>query len=308
MIHSAVRIIGDQWDEAAGRHRRVALGTGFCVRVPSETFPDEHYGYLLTAHHVIDSQPNVELEIADPHNPGALYPRVAVSDWQQPIEELDLALAPFSPPPGYTVTAIDLGEHLREHLPPAGMLGAQFFYVGLLASLNRIMARSGTLGAVDQPDIEHEDGYKYTAHLADCRSYGGFSGSPCFIELPHPTLTSKEPAIAPPESVGPVGRIVYLHLLCGMFTSHLERPMPGDAVSRLGVGIILSSDEIWRALMTNDLVKRRRELDAISDEPDAKPTNVSTSPQGEFARFEDLARKLVNVPKKDVDDKRKDVG
>lgn len=263
MIHCAVRIIGDKWDEKDRRFCRKPKGTGFVVLVSSESFAESHHSYVVTAHHVIDGQPNPELAIANPQKQGELYPTIPTEgpNWKHPIEELDVAVLPFDRPEGYWITALHMGTHLLEHLPTETMLAAPFHYVGLLERLNRMMVRSGTIGAVDQTGIEHEDGYRYRTHLGDCRSYEGFSGSPCFIEYPVPTLTPHDAPVPLPQEDGPAGRIKYLHLLCGMFTGHLERLLPGDEVSRLGVGFILSSDEIWRALMDGPLVKQRREAD-----------------------------------------------
>jgi hypothetical protein len=261
MIHCAVRLIGDRRNESDGRLERVPIGTGFCVRVASAMIPNAHYGYLLTAHHVIEGQSNIELDIPDPHNPGQLYPRIKAPFLEHPVERLDLALAPFEPPKGYMVTALQAEHNIVKHLAPETLLAAPFHYVGLLEPLNRMMARSGTLGLVDQMEVEGE--YEYRTHLGDVRSYQGFSGSPCFVEYPVPALTPKEPPVPMPEG-GPVGRIRYLHLLCGMFTGHLEKPIPGGDVSRHGVGYILSSDEIWDVLMSDGLREARRKQDAES--------------------------------------------
>jgi hypothetical protein len=157
-----------------------------------------------------------------------------------------------------------LDMHVLEHLPGEAMLAMPFHYTGLLAPLDRAMARSGTLGAVYEEGIEHPDNYEYTCHLGDCRSYGGFSGSPCFIEISMPGLTPTEPPIPPPPGFGDVGRMQYLHLLCGMVTWHLEPPSERDESSIFGVMSILTSDDIWRALMSDELVDMRRRLDASS--------------------------------------------
>ena len=100
-----------------------------------------------------------------------------------------------------------------------------------------------------QTGVPHDsEDYGYTCHLADCRSYGGFSGSPCFLEIPFASLTEK--CLPPwlPAASGPVGRITYTHVLCGMFTEHLDSEDPMNAVSRLGVGIMLRAPDIVRAI------------------------------------------------------------
>jgi hypothetical protein len=58
-----------------------------------------------------------------------------------------------------------------------------------------------------------------------------------------------------------VGRIAFLHLLCGMFTGHLDKRVYGGPVSRHGVGFILASEEIWNVLISDQLCVQRREKD-----------------------------------------------
>lgn len=297
---------------------RVPVGTGFFVQVLSETVPNAAHNYLLTPHHVIDGELNVEVEIANPFNEGSLHPRLPITNWQRPLPKLDLAVAPFHRPDDYGVLALQLGHNLIEDLDLVP--GLQFYFVGLLAPLDRPMARSGTIGAVDQRGLP-TTGYEYLAHLVDCRSYGGFSGSPCYVEYMVPGL---KPAKTPvPLQLGePVGRMAFMHLLCGMFTEHLKTAPPEDLedeidgrfadeiVSRYGVGVVLTSDEIWRALMTEAMRAERARIDAeaaASDEEEGSVLDpVSVPREDEFAQFEDLTRKLMQVPKEELDEKRKE--
>jgi hypothetical protein len=123
------------------------------------------------------------------------------------------------------VTALQLGRNFLPELAAETLLAAQFHYVGYLEPLKLTMARSGTLGRVNEllPDGE----YTYLTHIGDVRSYDGFSGSPCFVEYSVPALTPKAPPL-PMGDEEPVGRMRYLHLLCGMFTGHLESPCQAE--------------------------------------------------------------------------------
>jgi hypothetical protein len=304
-MFSVVRIIGDIQDPK-GNWIRKAIGTGFCVYVPSEAHPDVRYGYVLTAHHVIKDQKNIELEIPDPFEDGALHPRLKMPKWCQPIEKLDLAVAHIKPP--FNIQSLEFGYHIIQDLKFP--LGADFYYIGLLDPLNCPMARSGIIGALDQAGIEHDGPYRYTAHLADCRSYGGFSGSPCFVEYPIINLEAHTlPSalkISPSELPNEIGSISYLHLLCGMFTQHLNSKNADRIVSRTGVGIILRSQEIVEALMTENMKAERELWDAESriDDEEDHLENVSAI-DDEFDSFEDLTKKIVQVPKSEIDEKRK---
>lgn len=73
-------------------------------------------------------------------------------------------------------------------------LGNDVFFVGMLAHMPSLrdaaipIVRAGTLGAIWQRNLP----VRYTptgpvqiidsAHLIDCRSFGGFSGSPCYVQ------------------------------------------------------------------------------------------------------------------------------
>jgi hypothetical protein len=167
------------------------------------------------------------------------------------------------------------------------------------------MARSGTIGAIDQVGVDHEGGYEYTVHLVDCRSYGGFSGSPCFLEMPFASLTPEPDAPFTQIETGPVGTMYYTSKLCGMVTAHLSDKYPVGVESRYGVGIMLRSNEIWEALMTDEMREERRWWDrehaAAGEAADTPRLKNASAEVDEFARFEDLTRKLANTPKPEKD-------
>lgn len=296
MMGTAVVLVGDVGEGS----KRSPIGTGFFVRVASESDDEKFYGYLLTCNHVVEPQNYVQLKIPMIDQPTTYYPTIDAPDFKQPegYERLDLALAEFGPPEGYTITALQLGFNVLP-LATKGMLGVDFHYVGYLQPLDLVMARSGTLGRVDEmlPDPPE---YEYRTHVADVRSYG-FSGSPCFIEYSMPILVEKENPF-PAQQVGePVGRLGYVHLLCGMFTGHLEpnrRGLAGDLASRHGVGFILSSDEIIEVLMSDSLREQRREKDEAGAPEDVRTrTSISDGGNEEFENFEALTKQLVNTPK-----------
>ena len=69
--------------------------------------------------------------------------------------------------------------------------GDDVFFAGLLAQVpsmgakNIPMVRKGSVGALDQEEIPMRMPgntlIKARGHLVDCQSFGGFSGSPCFV-------------------------------------------------------------------------------------------------------------------------------
>jgi hypothetical protein len=305
MMGSAVVLVGDVYDEKTMAYKRGPIGTGFFVRVQSESDDETFYGYLMTCHHVVENQNHVELKIPRFGEPTKYYPTVDAPSFAQPkgFERLDLALAEFPPPAGYTVTALQVDFNVLP-LATEALLAVDFHYVGYLAPLDLVMSRSGTLGRVDEMLTDGD--YEYRTHVGDVRSYGGFSGSPCFIEYPLPVLTPREnPFPQQIEDRSPVGRIGYVHLLCGMFTGHLEpnrRGVGGDLASRHGVGFILSSDEILDVLMSDEMSQKRREKDEAGAPEDVRTSTSISGGNDEFDNFEAAMKKLVRTPKRGTED------
>jgi hypothetical protein len=317
-MYCAARIVGDEPNPRTGVLVRKVIGTGFFIAVPSETLPDVRHSYLLTANHVVESQTNVEVEVPDPVT-GRLSPRLPLSNWCQPLCEVDLALASVDQRPFANRIAIRLDQVVGDGKRPL-YPGSVIYYVGYLSPLDRVMARSGTIGALDQEGLKLNV-YNYPAHLVDCRSYNGFSGSPCFVAVPYAMLEPiDQPLPIPlPDEVDQIGDLLYMTLLCGMFTHHLTDETDDgtvaneeSTVSRYGVGVMLRSEEIREALMTDKLRGRRAEKDKehaaaeAAEQPRLRQAGgVGSGGGDEFGRFEDLTRKLVNVSKTELDEKRK---
>src|SRR4051794_11106013 len=95
MMNASVRIIGDVPDKSPVGHHRGAIGTGFMISILSEYDPSYRYGYVVTAHHVLDGQTpsRIQVQAADPRTLGReeLLPPIEVTDWRQPIRKVDLA-------------------------------------------------------------------------------------------------------------------------------------------------------------------------------------------------------------------------
>lgn len=268
-------------------------GTGFLIRVVGDA---DSYLYVATAHHVINNQLEIAVEAPEPFTNGGMYDPIPVSDWRQPLPCVDLAVAPLPVDQPHEATWLETVLPLPGRTQPD--LGQHIFYVGIFVPLDRPMARSGTIGALFQDGIPHSHGkYTFDAHLVDCRSYRGFSGSPCVAEFAFPVLdASWGPTWIPGAGTNkdegrPMGGMQYYTVLCGMFTSHFsveDRPDANGAASRYGVGVMLPSSEIRRALMTEDMqAERRQERIAVraADQPPLQDASVQSA-NPEFGRFE----------------------
>jgi hypothetical protein len=272
------------------------LGTGFIMTVPSEADPQKKWGYVVTADHVIRGQVGIEVEVPDAFELKILQAPVTVmTDWMRPLPDVDIAIAPFELFPGVTTIRKELA------LPPdlVPPLGAPIHYLGIFAPFGTPMARSGTIGALDHQISKTGDGrgYEYEAHLVDCRSYAGFSGSPCFSQVAYAA------ANLPPENLQPIEasasgvlpELLPLRFethLAGMFTAHVtdEVAETQDGIaSRYGVGVMLPSKAILEALMSDEAKADRAKRDhdrAQKKSEGPSITNAAADPPGDRDRDE----------------------
>jgi hypothetical protein len=186
------------------------------------------------------------------------------------------------------------------------------------------MVRSGTLATppvqiVKEPSSENPCRYEYDGCLVDCRSYQGFSGSPVFTRIQYPDLSkpAELPVPVPDEARrAELVETASLAIFVGMFTSHYDdedsETNPARAASRYGVGVMLPVDYIRDALMTDQAKRDRSEKDAkaaaeAQKGPVLKDASVGRA-ESEYDRFEDVARKLVHVPKSEANEQRKPEG
>jgi hypothetical protein len=289
VLNSVVRI------SSAGRF----AGTGSIVSVPSEANATAGWSYVVTAHHVVAAVGEIliELEVPDPLAEGRrLFAPVECDDWRQPLPGVDLAIAPLPTElvPRYQSASV------REFIPRGTIvpLGGEIIYLGIFAPLGIPMARAAILGTQEVPI--KQPGYEYKGDLVDCRSYGGFSGSPCFSVMSFatddpPRFAEVERPRRPDGSNIALNPISTLALFCGIFTAHFSDEQPVDGVvSRYGVGVMLPCEYVRDALMTSDAKNERREWDRTRqarERHELPPLeNADAVDQTEHGRFEDLGQ------------------
>ena len=263
LLNSVVRIT------SAGELR----GSGSIVCVPSEAVPRKQWPYLVTADHVIRGHEGmIEIDVPDPEIIGDIAEGIRVGGWVQPVPEVDLAIAPF---PADCVPRYQ--GFMLDHFMPRGSgigLGGEILYVGIFAPENVPMARAGSIGAINVPVSPRDEvgnvRYRYDADLVDCRSYKGFSGSPCLSLVSYSaddTAPRLSPALAPRHEDGsPIAlrNLVTVSAFCGILTRHYgdeTAPEADRAASRFGVCVMLPSDYVRLGFMAPDVVAQRRTWD-----------------------------------------------
>ena len=234
----------------AGVYKKTPVGTAFFVRV-SEGGLD--FDYAITAAHCVRAEKETWLRF---RREGDETEDVEIADWgMHPTE--DVALVPVS---------LEGDDHHHGTLPSSFFdpsehrmvrLGERVYFIGLLTSIPAMaersipMVRSGTLGRLYQDGIPITDKSTNTerhmrGHLIDCRSYTGFSGSPCLVQ--------REQVDAGAQGNGVRVR-TFTHLL-GLMSAHF--PDPEDRWAHAGVGVVTPSEHIWELIMSDEMVTDRK--------------------------------------------------
>jgi hypothetical protein len=247
------------------------IGTGFVVGVPS-AIPNDTHMYVVTASHVIASGEPTWLRFNTPEGGFVDY---SVSEWFSLDPTADVAVTPVTLTDQMRTSFVSLDAFLDSHTELSTSLGDIVYFIGLLANMRAMaeanipMVRSGTLGRLYQMDVpmKRPDNtiFRVTGHLIDCRSFGGFSGSPCFVQFEHRQVGI--PAIM-------TGKVqeTSTHLL-GLISGHWNDPQEakpaGNAFQtgtfeyeiNTGVGIVTPVEFIREALNLEELVEMRRDSD-----------------------------------------------
>jgi len=261
-------------------HAGRPVGTCFLIRVQSEMRPGDEswdHGYLVTARHCVPPD-SVQLEkdpaeVWMPNADGLLVKGYRPSWWYREDDE-DVAIAAWVPStdptvwqgfPFYGGTVVGSGSNI--------LLGSEVLYVGLLDPVRSMrdrgqpMVRVANLGATNVAiDWDNGKSRAKEAHLIDCRSRAGFSGSPCFAHTAHPGMLQ---GVLPPEAADQaaafkLGSTYHFHQLMGMLVAF------GDEA---GLGIVLPLDRIREMLAWDDLVKMRRQHDEQREQTESTAEN-----------------------------------
>jgi hypothetical protein len=342
-----VAFVGRYEPSRTGTRKRIAA-TSFFVSIPiyGDAYLGEH-AYLVTAAHVVEGR---ETFVRVPLVDGGVRD-LDVPDWISHGKH-DVAVAPIEitedmyAPRTAIDQFIDDPHWMADDVMHPLELGDIVYFIGLLGRIpemverNVPIVRAGTLGAMWQEQVPVRrspvDELKYiTAHLIDCRSFGGFSGSPCYIQQSRAGIVEGDdgrPGVTTKFATALLG------LIGGHFddwtSTRMRNVVTDDAADddasdnsfyavsddvkapvSTGVGYVIPAEYIRATLMRQELVDMRDEEEqAIRDEvraqleDDAGTMDALDSPaeELEFDRFKDLARKLVNTPKSEIDEKRKD--
>src|SRR5713101_118387 len=289
-------------------------GTAFFVSLPSASTPGSIFIYLVTARHCIEEAAktgdNLWIRINTKAG-GSTWAELNV-EWHVPDDPaIDVAVLPLMPDQAtfkYKVLPSELFVNETISATKGIGLGDELLVTGLFpprsgAHRNLPIARAGILaGMPDEPFID-ENGRPYDAYLAEMRSIGGLSGSPVFLALG---------GLRPQESGMSLGGVEYY--LLGLIRGHWDvkkKDSPDFAETELrdvnmGMALVTPIYHAFALLNGETLTKARRAIEnTMLQEMAPTKDSALTKEASEFDRFEELTRNLVNVPKKEIDEKRK---
>jgi hypothetical protein len=254
------------------------IGTCFVTVSADTEIPALYHGYVVTARHVLYSKrtglryPNLHVRFRE--YGGDRVQDLPAPDWvEHPVEDIDVAVAPISTTADFVIGALSLDIQGFQMTDIEPVLGQPVFYVGLFGPADRMgaegvpMVRSGTLGAFAQ--MIHPDGSDapFEAHLIDCRSYGGFSGSPVFLQEWLPSdMGNMLPFRDGINVVHRMGVSIYATWLLGVLIVHYTDQARPSEVSNVGVGIVVPiervaevlNDERFKAMREDERERERR--------------------------------------------------
>ena len=252
-------LIGDLEDEQR-KVQRLPIGTFFVLQVaPDPTVLDSAYTWMVTNRHVAEGNGSIRASVR--RQSGELVTWDA-DDWVYPDDErLDLAIRPFDAPDRGPFTAVPSSTSF-ENIGEAPKAGTTVYFPGLLASPSARqmgaegvpVVREGVVAARNQHGLWWTTSHLYEprhwrwktdpVHLIDVRSFGGFSGSPVFLQfhLPGPHHPDRplpdawaEMARAAGNDPKKLGDIHTITVWDGVFAAHI-----GES----GIGIVIPSKAV----------------------------------------------------------------
>jgi hypothetical protein len=242
-------------------------GTAFIVAVPSAV-PDAAHYYVVTAAHVVRPCSSTFIRFVAPDGSIDDLP---VHEWVYHATE-DVAVTPLALEKPYDVFSGPIDRFVgaaEVERPPEP--GDNVFFVGLVGQVpsmgdrNVPMVRGGVIGALYQDGIPMglPDGnvIHVHGHLIDCRSFGGFSGSPCFVRyISGQGKTERLGLTYPVEST----------LLLGMIGGHFDLKssvaLPDQEAkvkvpAAAGIAVVYTAETIRELLDEEELMTARIEDD-----------------------------------------------
>jgi hypothetical protein len=287
---------------------RVPVGTAFFMSVDRTHHQKGHWGFLVTARHVLagivrcrqDGEFFLRFNATEG---GVAWMESNIRDWHpHPDESLadDVSVLPFVPP--REIESLSL--HVSAAATPAIIaehdigVGDELFFPGLFINhhgkeRNIPIVRGGSIAAMPGEPIKTKHFGSLEAYLVEARSIGGLSGSPVFVHLGlHRWIDGQ---IKQAITGGPAkehGIFFLLGLVHGHYTvkaAARDEAVPdglSDEAINQGIAIVVPVSRILENINRPEWVEMRDKHD--KEAADALLPDADTGAAGEERREEDV--------------------
>lgn len=247
------------------RNRLEPRGTAFAVSVPDRDIPEVEHCYLVTARHNLEAAQTDRIFVRINAENGFRDILTDRTGWQT-HDSADVAALLFQEEQLERIPlSVFVGEEFPYHFRFSEgrnfpiSVGTELFFVGLFVQQpgrgrNLPIARFGNVSRMPTEPVvlTYGDGtpFEQVAYLAECRSWGGHSGSPTFCVF---NLT---------EDGRPLRHIGFV----GLVSAHYDLPTPVSApgagelltaAANSGIAIITPAEFVRELLIRDDVVRER---------------------------------------------------
>lgn len=307
ILESVIYIYGSK---QAAKEGEQAGGSGFLVGVRLEVNKAWYEAYAVTNAHVINKarpRPTIRLNTTSGHIDVL---ETQESEWIKHPDLYDIAVLPIELSVEHRFWAIDEKWLISRRMAEILSLGPgdDVFMVGRFIShagkqRNLPTVRFGNIATMPLEPIEDENGIKQESFLVECRSIGGYSGSPVFF-IANPALP-RPPYWATSHS--PWRQSIHGPLLLGVNWCHIRDydrvfadegktliEPPEWVKANTGMAGVIPAWHLADLLNCEGLVKKRKEEDdRITEQKNASPV-VLDSAEKPFTKqdFEQALRKV----------------
>jgi len=307
LLESSIFLYGSQRDAESG-----ANWGGSGVLVGFGAIKSRVHLYAATNTHVAEQCPVIRLI---KHSKGSTEPYILVGtadDWWFHPDGDDLAIRSLGMWPDYAVSYVShrlliARDNVRPFMLGPGddclMIGRYINHD--LQQFDRPTVRFGNIAMLPERIYQEERTFHQESFLVDMRSHSGFSGSPVFVYY-------EEPRNRWGGSDGPVSGAMGKTWLLGIDWGHLPiwtdiregRQTVGRAAVSGGMAGVVPA---WKLRELLDEKERKMERSKAEEELRDSPEGAAVldaNTTDEFDRFNELAKRLVAVPKRDMDQSR----
>ncbi len=286
-------------------------GSGFLVGVPSSTRDGVEFLYAVTNEHVARGAPVIRFNnLAGATDVQPLGP----DSWTRHPDGDDVTVALLGAVPkdldktGYKYTYVRRDTFVAQEdiaRSPQYGPGDDVFFLGRFIThegrqRNLPTARFGNIAQLPhEPVRQPQRGINQESFLVEARSLSGYSGSPVFVyRMSYGAVLGAPQGVAQPKLLG----VDWGHA-CD--TATLLDPVTNDPVGRVqqnsGLMMVVPAWKLAELLDSEELVEQQDRM----DEETAKDSEgiAMDATASEFSRFEDLSRRLLAVPKEELDAK-----